>query len=339
MKTIFGFDWPTPDLTQILIILLIIAVITAFLLLLRYNYILNRRIIHEQQLFLFKTKQLGLTNYQFKILSGVIENLGLKDPNKILDNAVYFESSIGSFLQYLRDKNENEESLSAICKDIIITYEKIYHFTTYKKPLETIHDIEDNILLCFVVENKDVYIGKLINKEENSITLQLFRHPRNLQNLAGKPIKGYIWRTGDAEYTFDAQIISNDTQFLNIVMPDTVVRGKEVRHPYIEVMLPCRLIPVKDGLPIAEQEKHKDVYGNIFKINENETVIRLNQSIDYKLNYIINFEISDFKMGITSKVIADKTIHEENTHYYTLKFMDISEAGARILKQFIVDHL
>lgn len=122
-------------------------------------------------------------------------------------------------------------------------------------------------------------------------------------------------------------------------MPDTVVRGKEVRHPYIEVMLPCRLIPVKDGLPIAEQEKHKDVYGNIFKINENETVIRLNQSIDYKLNYIINFEISDFKMGITSKVIADKTIHEENTHYYTLKFMDISEAGARILKQFIVDHL
>lgn len=339
METVWGVKWPIPSSFELFIIMLVFFLVILFLVLFRYNLYFKRQKMHAQQLFLFKTKQLGLTNFQIKILNGLANTLKLKDSINLLRNPDLFESSLGKFLSFLREQEEQEESLHAISIDIIKTYEKLYHPESYKKPLDRIQDLEVDILTCFFTEERGAYIGRVLEKDDKSISLKIFGNPDLLQESIDAPIKVYLWRKGDAEYTFNSKIINIENDMLYIELPEEFIRGEEVRHPYVDTIIPCT---VSNMLAQGEKEardKSEKINGTIYKLNEFESVLRLASKLDYEKNYALEFELSDFKINISSKVISDRTITEENISYYTFRFIEMSEPAKNILTRYIKEHL
>ncbi len=103
LEVLFGTEEPWPSINPVIaaIVAGIFILIAMLLLLLRYSYRLKEVKIKAAQLFLFKAKKMGLSNYQFKILRGMVDILTLKDPNPILSDKTLYEKAIGSFLSYL----------------------------------------------------------------------------------------------------------------------------------------------------------------------------------------------------------------------------------------------
>ena len=347
MKTLFGIEvlfgptdsWPTPEPLEIIIGSIIITLLLSILFLVRYNAILKNRQSQAHQLFLFKARQLGLSNYQFKIINGLVNNSSIRDPNTIFTNPEIFENSIGIFLDYLKKRNEEAEALVNIGKDIIITYEKLFHHATYRKPINSIAEIDENSLICLINSNNEIIIGKTKANNDTGIFIQIFRKIAQIQHIVNKDLKAYLWRSGDAEYTFKTRIINYDNNLFQLELPIEFERGKEVRLPYIEVMLPCTIMSESGSNDTPEDSNSKTIAGNIFKINESEAVVRISQSLDYKTNYYLAFEIDSFNIKINTKLLAERTFLEQGIHYYTFKFLEISEVAENILKKYIKTHL
>ncbi|MDY6970304.1 MAG: hypothetical protein SVR08_16850, partial [Spirochaetota bacterium] len=239
IPTVFGMTWKIPSFYDISIILIITFSIILILLFLRYYIQLQEKKAHEYQLFLFKTRHMGLSGFQIKILNGIVKSLKLKDPNIILNNSTLYESALGNFLIYLKDQVLEEESLFSISKDVIIIYEKLYHPASFEKPLEKLPDIKLGKLVYFTFKNS-LFIGKLAEKDDSNFSIQLFRNPKELYILKKDiPVKVYFFRPGDAEYTFNTIITNIDEQIIDIAIPEDFTRGKEVRHPNIDVIIKC----------------------------------------------------------------------------------------------------
>jgi hypothetical protein len=339
METVWGVKWPIPSSFELFIIILVFFLVILFLVLFRYNLYFKRQKMHAQQLFLFKTKQLGLTNFQIKILNGLANTLKLKESINLLRNPDLFESSLGKFLSFLREQEEHEESLHSISIDIIKTYEKLYHPESNKKPLDRIQDLEVDILTCFFTEEREAYIGRVLEKDEKSISLKIFGSPDLLQESIDEPIKVYLWRKGDAEYTFDSKIINIENEMIYIELPEKFTRGEEVRHPYVDTIIPCTVSNLLSQGETERKDESEKTNGTIYKLNEFESVLRLSSKLDYEKSYALEFELSDFKMNISSKVISDRTITEEHISYYTFRFIDMSEPAKNILTGYIKEHL
>lgn len=342
MDTIFGIRWRIADYTEILLAILIIVIVIAFVVLLRYNQHLKNKKIQAEQLFLFKIKQLGLTNFQVKILDGLIHTLNLSDASVILENPGLFESSIASFLAYLKSRGEKEESLSSICRDLIITYEKLYNHTTFKTPLQTINELETGLLLFVTTRANSIFIGKISRIEPGKIILAIFRSARDINVAEGVDADAYVWRAGDAEYSFKTKVLSVTGNTITILLPEEFNRGKEVRHPYIDTIIPCTISQAPSGQSDASKAGKNDgepLSAVIHKIHQDELIVRTSKKLDYRQTYTINFIMSDFKMKITAIVIADRTIQEENVFYLTFRYTEISEAARSILKTYIQEHL
>ena len=77
----------------------------------------------------------------------------------------------------------------------------------------------------------------------------------------------------------------------------------------------------------------------IYKLNENEIVARVSQEIDFKRDYMVSFQVANFNVKARSAVIADRTIHEENIHYYAFKFIEVSPVAQNILKSYVTERL
>lgn len=342
MKTIFGVEWPIPDILGITLTLLFLLLILGFYLLFRYNQSLQSKKSQAQQLFLFKTRQLGLSNFQVRMLNGIVDTLRLADPMKIMEGPELFESAIGNFLVYLAEKHEKEESLASICQDLIITYEKLYHPTAFRRPLERIGDIEDKQLLYLVTQDETIFIGKLLKKENGSFVLQVFRSPQSILKIkGGDALTVFLWRAGDAEYTFNSKLLAIGPNTVEIEVPQEFNRGKEVRHPFVDVIIPCiitELITIQDGQK-DEARTPAEMNGIVYKLHEDELIMRIPRKLDYNKTYIINFTLSDFKMKITAIIIAERTIHEENVYYNTFRYIEVSDAAKGILKKYIAEHL
>ena len=342
MKTIFGVEWPIPDIIGISLTLLFLLLILGFYLLFRYNQSLQSKKSQAQQLFLFKTRQLGLSNFQVRMLNGIVDTLRLADPMKIMEGPELFESAIGSFLTLLSEKHEKGESLAPICQDLIITYEKLYHPTAFRRPLERISDIEDRQLLYLTTRDETVFIGKLIKKEDSRFVLQVFRSPQRIVTIReGEPLTVFLWRAGDAEYTFNSKLLAVGPNTVEIEVPQEFDRGKEVRHPFVDVIIPCiitELIAAQEGQR-EEQRTPVEMNGIIYKLHADELIMRIPRKLDYNKTYVISFTLADFKMRITAIIIAERTIHEENVYYNTFRFIEISDAAKAILKKYISEHL
>ena len=339
MDTIFGIRWRIADYTEILLAFIILIVIIAFFILLRYNQHLKNKKIQAEQLFLFKIKQLGLSNFQVKILDGLVHTLHLSDASVILENPGLFESAIGSFLAYLRSRGEKEDSLASICRDLIITYEKLYNQSTFKTPLQLITEMEIGLLLFVTTKNGIIFIGKINQIDPGQLTLGTFRSPREINLPEGTEADAFVWRAGDAEYSFKTRILSVAGNSISILLPEEFNRGKEVRHPFIDTIIPCTITQISS--PQAESSKNNiaSLSAVIHKIHQDELIVRTSKKLDYRQSYTIDFILSDFKMRITAIVIADKTIQEENVFYLTFRYTEISEAARSILKTYIQEHL
>ena len=346
MNTLLGIEvlfgptdsWPTPYPLEIIVGSIIVILLISLLVLVRYNIILKNRQSQAHQLFLFKARQLGLSNYQFKIINGLVNISSIRDPNDVLLNPSLFENSIGLFLDYLKKTNEKADSLANIGKDLIITYEKIFHPVTYRKPITKIDEIDKNTLICLIASNDEIIIGKTLTIDDSGYYIKMFRKTSLIQNIIDNELRAYLWRSGDAEYTFETKIINYDSNAIQLSLPIEFIRGKEVRLPYIEVMIQCTVEVVSNSFPNDVNNK-EIIAGNIFKINESEAVVRLTQNIDYQIQYLLSFEVESFKIIILSKLLADRTIHEQGVHYYTFKFVEISDIAEKILKQYITKHL
>ena len=338
IETVWGVKWPVPSAIELVLIVLVVLLVLAFLILFRYNHYLQKKKMHAEQLFLFKTKQLGLSNYQIKILNGLANMLKLRDSINILQNPDLFEASLGNFLSFLREQEEQQESLHQISIDIIKTYEKLYHAKGIKKPLDRLTDLETDILLCFFTEENDVFIGRVIENTEKKLSVRLFRSPGEYRDFTGKPIRVYLWRKGDAEYTFDATIATIANKLITIALPDVFARGEEERHPYIDTIISCTVSELKEEGEAAISEEDK-INGTIYKMNEFEAILRLAKKLNYEKSYSLQFELSDFKLNITSKVISDRTITEESISYYTFRFLEMSDPARNILTKYIQERL
>ncbi len=370
-----GAKWPVPTAGNFLQLVILIITLAVFTFYLKFYYSNKMKEIHEDQFFQFKARQKGLTDYQSKMVQGMARITRVKNPEVLLNDELQFENSITKFMNYLKSRNESRESLSSILKDIMITYEKIFHYTMYKKPLENLFDLEINILLSFFTEINDGYIGKLrlINRE--FLVIKLFISGNKLVKLKGQSVIVYFWRAGDAEYTFTSTVKKVEKNILEIYIPPEFIRSKEVYHPYVNVFIPCEIMidisekkeiaPVVDeilpeinqneiidrilseeeiaGYPrdkeITTTETTSDLVANIVKINEHEAILRFENRIDYKNTYILNFDIGDFHYKIKASPVSDKVIEREHLYNYTFRFREISDNAHRVLKNFLSENL
>ncbi len=330
IKTVFGVTWRIPTNFEILLIVLFLLLIVSFLVLLKLHLNKKEKKLNDYQLFLFKLKRSGLSNFQIRIINNMTKILKLSDPNLLLQSPGLFEKSIGTFLQFLRQKNENADSLTAICKDITITYDKIYKPSAFKKKLETVTDIEVGQLLYFVSPDADVFLGKLVSADEDKLVVQLFRLKKQLRHLQeNQDIVLHVWRLGDAEYIFNSSILNIEEQLVQLAIPQEFERTNEFRLPFLDVVLAA----------VVQDLDENKTEATIVKINDFELVVRSRVELNYQKNYEIQFDLTGFNIVIKAQLIADSTIQENHVFYYTFKYIKMSDAAKSILKKYMYEHL
>ncbi len=340
--TVWGVKWRIAPVWEVILGIVIIGLVIAFFGLLRYYQQLKKKKVSAYQLFLFKTKQKGLTNFQSKILHSMAETLNLFKPELIFTKPELFESAIGNFMAYLMNSGETRDSLESICKDLIITYEKMYHPSQFREPLHHLHALELNTMLYFKSEDDNVAIGKVDTITPDTIHIRFFRKPKFIiDRFANNRIEVFFWRSGDAEYSFTTSVLEITDGIIQVAIPETFERGKEVRHPYVEVIIPCVIKETgKQGAKGSTgKTQQQEIRGTMYRFNEYEAVTRVNRELDYDTEYSIRFELSDFNIEIMAQLLSDRTVTEENVYYVTFRFVSMSDAAKNIIKKYIAEHL
>lgn len=336
IKTPFGFNWPVPGPLESFLILAGLLLAVGIFILVRYLKILEDRRMHEYQLFLFQMKHRGLSNFQIKILNNMVKSQRMKNPRELLSDSELFKSSISRLLPYLREHVEQENAMSAICRDLVLIYEKLYRASSFRKPLKTMADIEDGQIVYIITNSDLVYLAEVAGHEKDSLSVQLFSGNRDIMELAeDQPVSIHVLRINDAEYMAETHTLGLDGTILTVALSDDFIREKEFRHPYVNVIIQTVLQKIKLS-PVEEDEESR---ATIFRLNEYECVIRIPNPLEYNREYLINFEMMEYKFSMKTHIIASRTVEEENIFYYTLKFMDPTEAGKSVLIRFITDHM
>ncbi|MFW5808596.1 MAG: hypothetical protein ACOC2H_03080 [Spirochaetota bacterium] len=338
IQTAWGVTWRVASTQEILIALLVFFIVLLFFLILHLYIKSNRDVSHEYQYILFKAKSKGLTNFQYKILRGMTEMLRLKHPSLIVSSPELYEKSIGRFIRFLTSRDEAEHSLLKIFKDIVITYEKMYKDISHKRPLETLTELPDGHLIYFYTDDNHFFLGKIISNEADIISLELFRKPADIRSLSPDTvIHCFFWRPGDAEYYFDSRIRDTSEQTFHIARPESFTRGQEVRLPYINVIIPCTLIFAQEN--DQQETEQKQIEMTIYKLSEQEIIIRSSKELAYSNEYTIEFTISDFTIQSPAIVISDNTVVDKGVFYYTFKITQLTDAARQVIRSYIYEHL
>ncbi len=336
IETVFGVKWRLASYPEILIIIGILLAVILLLVILRSLQYLRDRKIHDQQLFLFKMKRTGLSNFQIKILNNMVQTLNLSNPNLIFDKSELFERAVVKFIDFLKRRNESTESLESISKDITITYDKIYSPSRYKKPLKSINEVERGQFLYFSAEDDSVFLGKILSVTGDSLKAHVFCSPRYCAVLKkDQEIQVFIWRIGDAEYEFVARISSFTGNDMEIHTPEDFTREKELRHPFIDVLVSAVL--KKPGA--TEHDPDASIQSTLVKLNDYEAVLRISKKLEYNSNYEMEFELMEFQIKSSVRVIANRTIEDGAIFYYAVRFQEMSEVGEKVLNKYISEHL
>ena len=366
--TVLGITWHKASTGDLLLLAAILMVPVCITLLLKIAQRLKDRRIHDEQLFLFKLKRLGLSNFQIKIVNNLIEILGFSNPNQLLEDPGIFERAIGRFLTHARGSGQDEESQCLICRDITAIYDKLYFKLLFKKPLKGLPDVDEEQLIYFSAGGDKVFLGKIILQDEKEFKLKIFGNPGELAAIPdGSTVVFQIFRLGDAEYEFNSRVRGHDGAVLSVDVPGDILRREEARHPYIDVIIPAQIsrsesqaqdmiekedgkeIPVAGdagnaGLPeeegmVAEEIRQEMISCTIYKINDYEAVLRLQEKLDFNFRYILEFITMDFHFKIIVKIIATKTVEEGSALYYTVKFDEMPGTAAAVLKKYVYEHL
>lgn len=334
IDTIFGMRWRIPTAGEILFIVFIIVFIVLILVFVRLILTRGETLDHEKQYMLFKSKQKGLTNYQYRILNGMIRIIRLSNPTDIFSSHELFEQSIGQFINYIQTTKEDKpESIVHIMKDIVITYEKLYLNAEVRKPINMIESLENGHFIFFYTDDGRIYLGKLLGQKDKYIILQLFRKPSDIKKFpVNETVHCYLWRSGDAEYTFDS-IFAGTTQKNHVFLekPEILKRGTEVRLPYVNVLIPCTLIDSKD-----RENKH---LGTVVRLAEHEVVFQSSHELNSTGDWSIEFVIDDFTVKTNGSILNEKTVNNKKILYITFKFTELSNPAHSVLKKYLLEHI
>jgi hypothetical protein len=366
--TVLGITWHKASGAEILLVIGLLMIPVAIIILVKGVQRLKYNRIHEEQIFLFKLKRLGLSNFQTKIVNNLIEILGFSNPNQLFDDTRHFETAIGGFMTHIRATNEGEDSQLMMCRDISAIYDKLYFNNLFKKPLKTIEDVDEDQLIYFSSAAGRAFLGKIVSRDTKSLYLAIFGRPGDLAGLPlKKPVSFQIFRVGDAEYEFVSIITGRSGATLYVDIPSHLTRKEETRHPYIDVIIPAHIskiiVPIKDKelveleeiIEREEQPKKEDVFEEeamavdditeekmectIYKINDFEAVVRIADKLDFANMYYLEFTAMDFAFKIITQIIATKNVEESGALYYTMKFQDMSASASSVLKKYVYEHL
>ncbi|HEY1406521.1 MAG TPA: hypothetical protein VF857_07940, partial [Spirochaetota bacterium] len=295
-------------------------------------------VLQGQQLLLFKAKQLTLTDYQFKILKGITDILHLEKPSTILDDPKLFERSIIRFLAFAQRMGENKELMASICKDLIITYEKIYHHVDIRKPLGELSELETHTLVGIETFDGKLFVGKIVTQTHGNFVIKVFAGKDEIALLEpGTDLKTFFWRAGDAEYEFSTVLVTCAGEDIEIQIPDEFTRGQSVPHPLVDIILPCKI--TSSHATAAKGNETIEIEADIFKLNEFEAVIRCGTKLEHSQKSTIEFTIHDFAIRTEVQILRERYISDRKIYYFNLKFADLSEAGKTIISGFITEHL
>lgn len=323
-------------LSPIFIILFIaLAAYILYYVLRSYDRRYRAGIAEGQQLLLFKARQAGLSAYQFKILKGITDFLHLERPSLIADDPHLFERSIPRFLNYALGMGEKGESMVAICRDLVITYEKLYHRASIRRPLTLLSDCELNTLLVLSKSDGTHYISKIKSFTQENAILYVFARAMQLQAIVpGADLKGMLWRSGDAEYDFSSVVMSITGNEMEILLPKEMIRGNPVTHPLVDIVVPCTLTMIgSQGAPEGTVESE------IYKLNETEALIRTKAPLDRGKTYAIGFTLSDFLIQSTALLMSERYITDRHAYYYNIRFSSISDAAKTVIGNHLVRHM
>lgn len=334
IDTIFGMRWRIPSTGESLFIVALIVFIVLIFVFIRLLLVRKEGDEHETQYILFRAKQRGLTNYQYKILMGMIRILKLQNASEIFISPGIFEKSIGSFIHYIQTtKQEEPENLSRIMKDIVITYEKLYLNAEIRKPLGNIDLLENGHFVFFHTDTNRIYLGQIATQKDKYLILKMFRKDSQLGSLELKQkVHCYLWRSGDAEYTFDTLYAGAKEGYFYLLKPEKFQRGAEVRLPFVSILLPCTLVDENDIEKKVRQ-------ATVIRLAENEVVFQASQEFSGNGNWNIEFVLDDFMIHSHGSILSEKNISDKKILYITFKFNDISEAARSVIKRYIVEHL
>ncbi len=364
--TVLGITWRKASMGDLAVVFAILMVPVSLYFILRIIQAVRNRKVHEEQLFLFRLKRFGLSNFQIRIVNNLIEMLGFTKPMHFMENPEFFEKAIGRFLTHTRGMGETEEAQLLICKDLTSIYDKLYFRMKAKKPLKGIEDVDEEQLIYFSPVPGKMFLGKIVSRDAANLVIRIFGNPGDLGVVKDDALVTFhIFRVGDAEYDFTSSIRGLEGTALRVDLPSEVVRREESRHPYIDVILPA-LISREEGAPkeqelreldaIIEKDEGKPEFPEdegmiidevqeerlpctIYKLNDYEAVLRLSQKLDYNYRYLLDFQAIDFNFRIFVRIIASKTVDEGNTMYYTVKFDEMSPISTSVLKKFVYEHL
>lgn len=363
--TVLGITWHKASMGDLLVAFIIIMIPVSIFLLYKILQKIRNKKIHEEQVFLFRLKRLGLSNFQIRIVNNLITMIGSTSPLEFLGNPAFFEKAVGTFLSHTRGTGETEDSQRMICRDLTVIYDKLFFHMNYKKPLKGIEDIDAEQLIYFSPLPEKVFLGKIISRDARTLTILIFG---NTGDLAAIPVKHevtfHVYRVGDAEYEFVSAVQGHQGATLKVDIPHEIVMREEVRHPYVDVIIPAILFREQKASPqqqrvVAEGEKADDdetaglppdeamvVDGaeeklscTMYKLNDYESVVRVSKKLDYRYRYYLDFQVMDFNVRALVRIIATKTVEEADALYYTVKFDDLSSSSRSVLKKYVYEHL
>ncbi len=371
ITTVLGITWYKASAQDILLVAGLFMIPIAIIIIAKLLQRLKYKRIHDEQLFLFKLKRLGLSNFQIKIINNLLEILEFSNPNQLFNDPKYFELAIGKFLTHARTTDETEESQLMMCRDITSIYDRLYFNTISKKPLRSITDVDSDQLIYFSPVPGRAFLGKIVSRDNRSLYLTIFGRSADLTGIPlKKPVSFQVFRVGDAEYEFTSSITGREGASLYVDIPSGLTRKEESRHPYIDVIIPAQLsnimVPLKDKEleeleEIIERDEHnekdeEDVLSDkdailadnttadrmdctVYKINDYEAVVRIPEKLDFSSLYYLEFRVMEFSFKIVSQIIATKTVEEGGAMYYTVKFQDMSPGASSVLKKYVYEHL
>ncbi len=283
-----------------------------------------------------KFSQFDLNLQQSRILRKMITLCRPETPEEIFKDPLLFETSVNFLLADELNLDERAEPLEAICKNIIMAYEKIYHHSDVRQPLALLTEIEENRLIYLTSDTGDSYIGKITGRDAGVFRINLLGSTGAGEGLAAeKTVRAYIWRSGDSGYYFNPEIIRVQNSFVDISIPEKFDREPEPLHVFVDTIIPCTLsVPSPDG-----EHDGETVNGVIFKLNEYEVIIRTPTRLDYQKKYQVSFKLSDFKIKAEGQMIRFRFVAENRVYHYNCKFTEISGAARTIIRNHMVESL
>jgi len=336
-------NWPTPTQTDVVIaVVLVLFIVTLYSV---YRYYKKKERIRAQNntLFLRHTRRKGLNDEQLKLLKKMIFYLQLQNPMDIISNTKLFESNLTDFIGYLQDNAEDkdyldEDELEAIFRDFIFIIDRLFGPKQLKIriPINSMAEIEIGEVLYIKTETDEILFGKIAAKKEDCFELYLFISPEELKYLEDEiNVSIHIIKPDDAEYLIQTVTmgINPKSNLLLVKNSDDFTKVREFRHPYIDVMIPAYItIYSQDGTKEPENFEC-----TIFKINEEECIMRVEIQLEYEKEYPVSFEIDGFKYNVYSRMISLKTIGKDKVYYSILKFVDMTEEGKKIIIKKIAE--